>query len=80
MTYSEKLQKWLNDPNTPPNAWMELTFPQIDKLAGVRSHNACNQLPKIIARRTGKTEKEVREMRNVYRRRNGLPYVVIEDN
>ena len=72
MSYREKLEAWLDNPNKPPEAWMELSFLQIDKQAGVKSHNACNQLPKILAKRMGKSEKEVRDMRMEYRHRHGL--------
>lgn len=74
MKFREKLEIWLDNPNTPKDAWMRLTFPQIDKQAGVKSHNACMQLPKIIAKRIGKSEGEVRAMRKEFRRKHGLPY------
>ena len=31
MTFREQLEKWLDNPNTPPDAWMRLSFPEIDK-------------------------------------------------
>ena len=39
MTFREKLEMWLDNPNTPPDAWMRLSFPEIDKQADVNSHN-----------------------------------------
>ena len=70
--FKEKLEDWLDNPGTPSNAWMELSFPEIDKCAGVNPHNACVQLPKIIAERMGKTEAEIREIRMRFRYENGL--------
>ena len=67
MSYRKKLHLWFDNPNTPDNAWMELPFSGIDKQAQVNPHNACVQLPKIIAERTGKTEAEVRKIRMQYR-------------
>ena len=55
MTFREQLEKWLDNPNIPPDAWMRLSFPEIDKQAGVNPHNACVQLPKILAKRMGKS-------------------------
>lgn len=72
MTYREKLEVWLDNPNTPPDAWMRLTFAQIGEQAGVSSHNACVQLPKILAKRMGKSVKEVRAMRMQFRSMHGL--------
>ena len=72
MTFREKLEVWLDDPNTPSDAWMRLSFPQIDKQAGVNPHNACVQLPKIIAKRIGKSVDEVRAMRMEFRDKHGL--------
>ena len=72
MTFREKLEKWLDNPNTPPDAWMRLSFPEIDKQAGVNPHNACVQLPKILAKRMGKSVDEVRSIRMEFRRRHGL--------
>lgn len=72
MTFKEKLEVWLDDPNTSSDAWMRLSFPQIDKKAGVNPHNACVQLPKIIAKRMGKSVDEVRAMRMEFRYRHGL--------
>ena len=72
MNSNNKLKVWLDSPETPPNAWKMHTYPEIDKQAGVNPHNACVQLPKIIAERTGKTEAEVREMRMQYRYEHGL--------
>ena len=72
MTFREKLEKWLDNPNTPPDAWMRLSFPEIDKQAGVNPHNACVQLPKILAKWMGKSVDEVRAMRMEFRRRHGL--------
>lgn len=72
MTFSEKLEKWLDNPNTPLDAWMRLSFPEIDKQASVNPHNACVQLPKILAKRMGKSVHEVRAMRMEFRRRHGL--------
>lgn len=72
MTFREKLEKWLDNPNTPPDAWMRLSFPEIDKQAGVNPHNACVQLPKILAKRMGKSVHEARAMRMEFRRRQGL--------
>lgn len=74
ITDKEKLEMWLDDPNTSENTWMELSFPEIDKLADVNPHNACVQLPRIIAKRTVKKVWEVREKRNTFRKRNNLPY------
>ena len=72
MTFREKSEKWLDNPNTPLDAWMRLSFPEIDKQAGVNPHNACVQLPKILAKRMGKSVHEVRAMRMEFRRRHGL--------
>lgn len=72
MTFREKLEQWLDNPNTPPDAWMRLSFPEIDKQAGVNPHNACVQLPKILAKRMGKSVHEVRAMRMRFRHRRGL--------
>ena len=72
MTFREKLEMWHDNPNTESDAWMRLSFPKIEKHADVNPHNACVQLPKIIAERTGKTEAEVRETRMLYRYDNGL--------
>ena len=72
MTFREKLEAWLDDPNTPSADWMELSFQQIDKQAGVNPHNACVQLPIILARRMGKSKGEVRAMRMAYRYDHGL--------
>ena len=72
MTFREKLEVWLDDPNTPTDAWMRLPFPQIDKQAGVNPHNACVQLPKIMAKRMGKSVDEVRAMRMEFRYKHGL--------
>ena len=72
MSYRDKLEAWLDDPNTPPEAWMVLPFLQIDKEAGVKPENACKQIPRILAKRMDKSEKEVRDMRMEYRRRHGL--------
>ena len=68
----QKIIIWLDHPDTPPDAWMVLPFSQIDTRSGVKPHNACVQLPKIIAERTGKTEAEVREQRMQYRYKRGL--------
>ena len=72
MSYRKRLELWFDDPNTQDNAWMELPFSEIDRQAEVNPHNACVQLPKIIAERTGKTEAEVREQRMQYRYKRGL--------
>ena len=72
MTFREKLEKWLDNPNTPPDAWMRLSFPEIDKQTGVNPHNACVQLPKILAKRMGKSVHEVRAMRMEFRYKHGL--------
>ena len=72
MTYRKKIEMWFDNPNTPPDAWMVLPFPQMDARSGVKPHNACVQLPKIIAERTGKTEAEVRKIRMQYRYDHGL--------
>ena len=72
MTFREKLEVWLDNRNTPSDAWMRLTFLQIDEQAGVNSHNACVQLPKILAKRMGKSVDEVRAMRMQFRRMHGL--------
>lgn len=72
MTFREKLERGLDNPNTPSDTWMRLSFPQIDKQAGVNSHNACVQLPKILAKRMGKSVHKVRAMRMEFRRRRGL--------
>ena len=53
MTFREKLEIWLDNPNTPTDAWMRLSFPEIDKQVGVNPHNVCVQLPKIIPRSSG---------------------------
>ena len=69
----QKLEKWLDNPNTAEDAWMKLTFAEIDRLAGVEgTYDACKVIPKIIADRMGITEKEAREMRMDYRERHGL--------
>ena len=67
MTQRKRLEMWHDKPNTHPDAWMIFSFPQVEKQAGVKPHNGCVQLPKIIAERTGSTEAEVREMRMQYR-------------
>lgn len=72
MNFNTKLKVWHDSPETPQNAWKIHAYAEIDKRAGVNPHNACVQLPKIIAERTGKTEAEVREMRMQYRYDNGL--------
>ena len=72
MTFREKLERWLDNPNRDPDAWMRLSFPEIDKQAGVNPHNACVQLPEILAKRMGKSVHEVRAMRMEFRRRHGL--------
>lgn len=72
MTQKEKLEVWLDNPNNSPDAWMELSFPQIDKQAGVNPHNACVQLPKILAERMDKSVAEVRSMRMEFRYKHGL--------
>ena len=72
MTFREKLEAWLDNPNTPPDAWMRLSFPQIDKQAGVNPHNACVQLPKILAKRMDKSVDEVRAIRMEFRYKHGL--------
>lgn len=35
MIFRVKLEAWLDNPNTPPEAWMELSFLQIDKQAKI---------------------------------------------
>ena len=70
--FKQMLIIWLDKPDTPPDAWMFLLFAQIDALSGVNPHNACVQLPKIIAERTGNTEAEVRKIRRQYRWNHGL--------
>jgi len=65
------LKKWFCDPNTPEDAWMKLKFSEIDTKLGTK--HACKEVPKIVAKKTDKTEKEVREKRNAFRKRNGLP-------
>ena len=72
MTFREKLEKRLDNPNTPSDAWMRLSFSQIDKQPGVNPHNACVQLPKILAKWMGKSVREVRTMRMSFRHRHGL--------
>lgn len=72
MTFRKKLEKWLDNPNTPPDAWMQLSFPQIDKQAGVNLYNACVQFPKILAKRMGKSVCEVRDIRMEFHCRQGL--------
>ena len=47
--FKQLLKKWIDDSDTPTDAWMALTFAEIDTLAKVNPHNACVQLPKIIA-------------------------------
>lgn len=70
----QKLEAWLDNPTTAEDDWMKLTFPEIDRLAGVteRTYDACKVIPKIIADRMGITEQEARQMRNDYRERHGL--------
>ena len=68
----QKLIIWFDRPDTPPDAWLVLSYREMDKQAGVNPHNACVQLPKIIAERTGNTVAEVREMRMQYRYDHGL--------
>ena len=70
--FKQLLKKWLDNRDTPTDAWMALTFAEIDTLVKVNPHNACVQLPKIIAAKTGTTEAEVRKMRMQYRYENGL--------
>ena len=72
MTFREKLERWLDNSNTPSDAWMRLSFPEIDKQAGVNPHNACVQLPKIQAKRMGKSVDEVRAIRMAFRYKHGL--------
>ena len=72
MAYREKLEVWLDNPNTLSDAWMRLPFLQIDKQADVNPGNACNQLPRILAKRMGKSVKEIRAMRMQFRRMHGL--------
>lgn len=70
----QKLEAWLDDPKTPEDAWMKLTFPEIDRLAGVDegTYDACKAIPIIISQRMGISVQEVRKMRNDYRERHGL--------
>ena len=70
--FKQRLKIWYEDPYTSPDTWIKLTFAEIDRQARVNPHNACVQLPKIIAEKTGKTEAEVRKMRMQYRYDNGL--------
>ena len=72
MMFREKLEKWLDNPSTPLDAWIRLSSLQIDKQAGVNPHNACVQLPKILAKRRSKSVHEIRAMRMEFRRRPGL--------
>ena len=51
---------------------MRLSFPQIDKQAGVNPHNACVQFPKILAKWMGKSVDETRAIRMELRHRHGL--------
>ena len=84
MSNREKLEAWLDDPNTLPNTWMQLTFSQIDKLAGTPYDTACKMLPRILAKRMDKSIKEVRSIRMEYRYKRGLAkrrskHVVMKD-
>lgn len=72
MTDREKLEIWLDDPSTPEDEWMRLTFPKIDEQAG--SDDACKVIPQILAKRMGKSVSEVRKMRNKFRCEHGLPW------
>ena len=72
MTYADRLRRWLDDPNTPPDAWMRLSFSEIGRQAGVSEHNACRQIPRILSGRTGKSEKELRSIRMAFRYKHGL--------
>ena len=72
MTYADKLRWWLDDPNTPADAWMRLPFAEIGRQAGVSEHNACRQIPRILSGRMGKSEKDLRSIRMKFRRDEGL--------
>ena len=64
MTNREKCEKWLCILNTHKCAWMKKTFPEIDRCA--KADHACKEIPKIIAEKTSRKEKEVRNIRNAF--------------
>ena len=72
MAYADRLRLWLDDPDTPTDAWMRLTFAEIGRQAGVSEHNAYRQIPRILSGRMGKSEKDLRSIRMKFRRDEGL--------
>ena len=59
----DKIQAWLNNPATPYNAWVDLTYNEIAKQAGVGRSSVDRHLVILVARTRGYDVEEVKRRR-----------------
>lgn len=62
-TAKEKIQAWLEDPDTTYNAWENLTYDEISEEVGVGRSSVDRHLVILVARTRGYTVQEVKERR-----------------
>ena len=62
-TAKEKIQAWLNNPRTPDDAWVHLTYKEIAESAGVSYTSVTRYLVMSDARSRGYDIKDVRRRR-----------------
>ena len=59
----DKIQAWLENPNTPYNAWVDLTYAEIAEQAGVGRSSVDRHLVILVARTRGYDVEEVKRRR-----------------
>ena len=63
MNAKEKIQAWLDNPTTPYDAWVDLTYDEIAEQAGVSKSSVDRHLVILVARTRGYAVEEVKERR-----------------
>jgi len=59
----DKIQAWLEDPNTPYNAWVDLTYSEIAEQAGVGRSSVDRHLVILVARTRDYAVEDVKRRR-----------------
>lgn len=63
MSAKEKIQAWLDNPTTPYDAWVSLTYDEIAEQAGVSKSSVDRHLVILVARTRGYAVEEVKARR-----------------
>ena len=66
MTPKEKIEKWLDNPDTPDDAWKTYTYDQIIDETGTSSGSVNRYVFEIIAERKNLMPSQVLDIRNEY--------------